>query len=89
MHYLSLYLGVRKCSRQNICFQEAYILLVERVDKLNILIKCSWIVRALKEIRWWEKPIEWIEKHSFLFCDIDAFLQAVRAEAIEDTYYGK
>lgn len=55
MHYLSLYLGVRKCSRQNICFQEAYILLVERVDKLNILSKCSWIVRALKEIRWWEK----------------------------------
>lgn len=55
MHYLSLYLGVRKCSRQNICFQEAYILLVERVDKLNILSKCSWIVRALKEMRWWEK----------------------------------
>ena len=55
MHYLSLYLGVRKCSRQNICFQEAYILLVERVDKLNILSKCRWIVRALKEIRWWEK----------------------------------
>lgn len=55
MHYLSLYLGVRKCSRQNICFQEAYILLVERVNKLNILSKCSWIVRALKEMRWWEK----------------------------------
>lgn len=55
MHYLWLYLGVRKCSRQNICFQEAYILLVERVDKLNILSKCSWIVRALKEMRWWEK----------------------------------
>lgn len=55
MHYLSLYLGVRKCSRQNICFQEAYILLVERVGKLNILSKCSWIVRALKEMRWWEK----------------------------------
>ena len=55
MHYLSLYLGVRKCSRQHICFQEAYILLVERVNKLNILSKCSWIVRALKEMRWWEK----------------------------------
>lgn len=55
MHNLSLYLGVRKCSRQNICFQEAYILLVERVNKLNILSKCSWIVRALKEMRWWEK----------------------------------
>lgn len=23
--------------------------------KLNILSKCSWIVRALKEMRWWEK----------------------------------
>lgn len=55
MHNLSLYLGVRKCSRQIICFQEAYILLVERVNKLNILSKCSWIVRALKEMRWWEK----------------------------------
>lgn len=41
-------------------------------------------IKELLEIKWWNKPKEWIEHHSDLFTDINDFLSEVNSEK-EDT----
>ena len=37
-------------------------------------------IKRLLEIKWWNKPIDWIKKHSESFCDCNLFLESVERE---------
>jgi acetyltransferase-like isoleucine patch superfamily enzyme len=38
------------------------------------------VVNSLLEIKWWDKPLSWIEKNSSLYSDVELFLNAVEDE---------
>ena len=37
-------------------------------------------VAKLLKLRWWDKPVSWIEEHSAYFQDVDGFIKIMEAD---------